>query len=161
MFLSSSLRFCGEGNKRYQTVWRTHTRIHNKSRTLTDTWYCFHAYFHRNLHFMLFSIIHSFFIASHKLVKTGFFFFFFFWGLHLRHMEVSGPGVELELQLLSYITATATPDLSLICELHLSLWPCQFLNSLNKATDPTHILMDTSWVLNPPSHNRNSYKTGF
>ena len=32
-------------------------------------------------------------------------FFFFFLGLHLRHMEVTRLGVELELQLLAYTTA--------------------------------------------------------
>ena len=34
--------------------------------------------------------------------------------LHLRHMEVPGPGAELEMQLLAYTTATATSDLSSI-----------------------------------------------
>ena len=33
-----------------------------------------------------------------------------FLGLHLRHMEVPRLGVELELQLPAYLTATATPD---------------------------------------------------
>ena len=37
-----------------------------------------------------------------------FFFFFFFFGLHLPHIEVPRLGVELELQLPSYTTATAT-----------------------------------------------------
>ena len=41
-----------------------------------------------------------------------FFFFFFlvFLGPHLRHMEVPRLGVEAELQLPAYTTATATPD---------------------------------------------------
>ena len=33
-----------------------------------------------------------------------------FLGLHQRHMEVPALGVELELQLLAYTTATAMPD---------------------------------------------------
>ena len=37
--------------------------------------------------------------------------------MNLRLMEVSGLGVELELQLLVNTTATATPDLSRICDL--------------------------------------------
>ena len=42
-----------------------------------------------------------------------FFFFFVFLGAHLRHTEVPSLGVESELQLLAYTTATATPDPSI------------------------------------------------
>ena len=38
------------------------------------------------------------------------FVFVFFLGPHLRHMDVTRLGVELELQLLPYTTATAMPD---------------------------------------------------
>ena len=48
------------------------------------------------------------------------FFFFFFLGPHPQHMEIPGPGVESELQLLAYTTATATWDLSHIHDLHHS-----------------------------------------
>ena len=41
-------------------------------------------------------------------------------GCHPWHMEVPRLGVELELQLPAYVTATATPDLSLVCNLHYS-----------------------------------------
>ena len=51
-----------------------------------------------------------------------FFFFCPFLGPHLRHMEV--PGLESELQLLAYGTATATLDPSHICSLHHSLRQC-------------------------------------
>ena len=63
-------------------------------------------------------------------------------------MEIPRLGVELELQLPAYTRATATApsDLSLICELHCSLWQHQVLNPLSETTDQTHILMDTSWV---------------
>ena len=37
---------------------------------------------------------------------------FFFLGPHLQHKEVPRLGVESELQLPAYTTATATPDLS-------------------------------------------------
>ena len=35
------------------------------------------------------------------------------------------------------------------------LWQHCFLNPLREARDQTHILVDTNWVLNPLSHNRN------
>ena len=72
--------------------------------------------------------------------------------LHPQHMEVPRKGVESEMQLPAYATATAMPDPSLICDLHLDLWQHQILNPLSK--DWTHILMDTSHILNLPSQNR-------
>ena len=56
---------------------------------------------------------------SYCNVKKFIPFFFFFLGLHLWHMEVPSLWVELELQLLAYVTATAMWDLSL-CDLHHS-----------------------------------------
>ena len=82
-----------------------------------------------------------------KFFIIFFFFTFFFLGLPVWHMEVSRLGVKLELQLLAYTTATATPDLSRICHLHHSL------NPLGKARDRIYIFMDISPVLNPLSHN--------
>ena len=73
-------------------------------------------------------------------------------------MEVPGLGVELELQLPAYNIATATPGPSCNCELHCSFRQCQILNLLTEARDPTHILINTSPVLNPLSHNGNSQK---
>ena len=35
---------------------------------------------------------------------------FWFFGLHLQHIEVPRLGIELDQQLLAYVTATATPD---------------------------------------------------
>ena len=60
-------------------------------------------------------------------------------------MEVPRLGAELELQLLTHATATATRDLSQVCDLHHSSQQYQILNPLSEATDQTHILMDTSW----------------
>ena len=66
--------------------------------------------------------------------------FFFFLGPHMRHMEVPGLGVELELPL------QPTPQLrAMLC-----------LNPQSEARDQTHILMDTSRVLHLLSHNGNS-----
>ena len=48
-------------------------------------------------------------------VDLSLFFFFCFLGPHLWHTEVARLGVELRLQLPVYTTATATSDLSLIC----------------------------------------------
>ena len=61
-------------------------------------------------------------------------------------MEIPGLGVESELQLLAYATATATPDLSPVFNLHHSSLQHWILNPLSKARDQTHIFM---WVLAP------------
>ena len=71
-------------------------------------------------------------------------------------MEVSRLGVELELQLPAFAIATATQDPGHICDLHHSSQQCQILNPLSKARDQTCVLMDTSGVHNPLSHNGNS-----
>ena len=59
------------------------------------------------------------------------------------HTEVPGLGVNLELQLPANTIATATRDLSCICNLHLSLQQGWFLNLLREARDQTCILMET------------------
>ena len=70
-------------------------------------------------------------------------------------MEVPRLGVKSELQLLAYTTATAMPDQSLICNLHHSSRQHWILNPLSEVRDQSHILMDTSWVHNLLSHDRN------
>ena len=70
-------------------------------------------------------------------------------------MEVPRLGVQSELQLLAYATATAMPDPSRTCNLHHSSWCCGNLNPLSEARDRTLILMDTCWVYNLLSHNGN------
>ena len=62
-------------------------------------------------------------------------FFFCFLGLCLGHMEVPGLGIELELQLPAYTTATATQDPSCICDLHHSQRRCWILHPLSEARD--------------------------
>ena len=61
-------------------------------------------------------------------------------------MEVPRLGIESELQLPAYTTATATQYLSHVCDLHHSSQQCQILNPLSKARDQTRVLMDTSRV---------------
>ena len=56
-------------------------------------------------------------------------------------MEIPRLGVKSELQLLAYTTATATPDLSIIYDLHHSSRKCWILNPLSKARDQTPIVL--------------------
>ena len=56
----------------------------------------------------------------------------------------SSLGVEWELHLPAYTTATATQDPSCVCDLHQSSWQPRILNPLREARDWTRILMDTS-----------------
>ena len=56
---------------------------------------------------------------------------FFFLGLHPWHMEVSRPGVKLELQLLAYTLATAMQDPSPVCRLYQSSQQCWILEPLS------------------------------
>ena len=76
-------------------------------------------------------------------------------------MEVLSLGVESELQLPAYTTATEMPGLSSVCNLYHSWQQCQILNLLSEAKDPASILVDTSWVLHPLNYNGNSYKLNF
>ena len=71
---------------------------------------------------------------------------FCFLGPHPQHVEVPRLGVQSELQLPGYTTATATAtqDLSRVCDLQHSLRQHQILNLLSRARDGTCVLMDTS-----------------
>ena len=71
---------------------------------------------------------------------------FVFIGLHPWHLEVSRLGIESDLYPLAYATATATWDLSHICDLHRSSWQRKILNPMGKAKDWTLVLKDTSWL---------------
>ena len=81
--------------------------------------------------------------VSHDPLVFYFIHLFIFLGLHLQHMEVPRLGVEWELQLLAYGTATVMPDPSHVCNLHEDL---AYDNSLSEARDQTCILMDISQV---------------
>ena len=72
--------------------------------------------------------------------------FFIFLGPHSWHMEVHRLGVELELQLPAYTTATGMWDPSRVCNVHHSLWQHRILNPLSKARDQTHNLMVPSQI---------------
>ena len=50
-------------------------------------------------------------------------------------MEVPRLGVELELQLPAYVTATAMQDLIHVCDLHHSSWQHRILDPLSEARD--------------------------
>ena len=63
---------------------------------------------------------------------------------------------QIGAEILAYSIATETPDPTHTCGLYHSLRKSQILSPLSKARDATCILKDTNWVLNPPSHNRNS-----
>ena len=66
-------------------------------------------------------------------------------------MEIPRLGVESELQLPAYATATGMPDLCHICDLHHSSWKHRIHNPQSEAKDQTHVLMDTSQVHQPLS----------
>ena len=71
---------------------------------------------------------------------------FCFLGPHLWHMEVPRLGVESELQLLAYTTATATGDLNCVCNLYHGSQQCWILNPLIEARDRICTLMDNSQI---------------
>ena len=71
-------------------------------------------------------------------------------------MEVPRLGFKVEQQMQAYATAMATLDPNSICDLSHSLQQCRILYPLSEARDQTHILISTSQVLNPLSHNVNS-----
>ena len=85
-------------------------------------------------------------VDAAKKKKKRLEFFIYFWGLHLRHMEVPRLGVELELHLPAYTTATATSDPSLIYELDHGSRQQWILNPLIEVRDQTQVLMHTSRV---------------
>ena len=69
--------------------------------------------------------------------------FCFFLRLHLQHIEFPGLGVESELQLPAYATATAMPDLSHVCNPHHSSRQHWIINPLSgPGIKPTSL-----WIL--------------
>ena len=88
-------------------------------------------------------MIYTGIFIRNEVLKKQICFFIFFLGPHPCLMEIPQLGVESELQLLAYTTATAMPDPSHICDLHWSLWQCEILNPLSKVSNQTHSLLDT------------------
>ena len=86
---------------------------------------------------------------------------FVFLGPYPQHMEVPRLRVKLELQLPAYTRATTTRDPNHICDLHHSSHQCQIVNPLSEARDWTHVLMDSSQICVPLSHDGNSWNDGF
>uniref|UniRef100_A0A8D0PQP5 Uncharacterized protein n=1 Tax=Sus scrofa TaxID=9823 RepID=A0A8D0PQP5_PIG len=72
--------------------------------------------------------------------------FICFFGPHPWHIEVPRLGVKSELQLPAYATATATQDLSHVCDLHHSSRQRRILNPLSEARDQTRNLMVPRWI---------------
>ena len=62
---------------------------------------------------------------------------------HPQHIKVPRLGVESELQLPAYTTATEIQDLSCVWDLHQSSWQRQILNPLSEARDQP----SSSWIL--------------
>ena len=75
-----------------------------------------------------------------------FFFFFVFLGPHSQHMEVPRLGVKSELQLPASTRATATEDLSRVCDLHQSAQQPRILNPLSEARNRTCNLVIPSQI---------------
>ena len=93
------------------------------------------------------TVLHTYaYICIHMFLFCFFWFFFWFLWLYPWHMEVPWLGAESELQLLASTTATATSDVSLICNLHHSSWKRWILDSLSKAMDWTSNLMVPSQI---------------
>ena len=100
----------------------------------------------RYLVYVFLSILNLLIYVSCQIGNSFYFIFifYFFLGPHLWHMEVPRLGIKLDMQLPA--SATASWDLSHICDLHHSSWQCQIPDPLSKARDQTCILMDTSWI---------------
>ena len=96
-----------------------------------------------------------------NILKTTELVCFCFFGLFRAVSAAYGSsqaGVELELQLLAYTTATARQDPSHICDPHHSSHQHQILNPLSKARDQTHVLMDlVRFVITEPQWELMNY----
>ena len=90
----------------------------------------------------------NFFNLALTVVLFLFLFLFCFLQSHPWHVEGPTLGVELELQLLVYTTATAIAmwDPSRVCDLHHNSRQCQVLNPLSEARDGTCVLMDPNQI---------------
>ena len=71
-------------------------------------------------------------------------------------MEVPRLGGDSELPLVAYTTATQHQIQAASATYTEALGNAGSFNPLGRVRDQTSILMDTSWVRNPLSHNGNS-----
>ena len=94
----------------------------------------------------------------HVFFGCPFFVFLPFLGPLSRHMEVPRLEVKLELQPPAYTRATATQDLSRVCDLCNSSRQRRILNPQSKARDRTRNLMVPSRIGYPLHHDGNSVK---
>ena len=94
---------------------------------------------------------------AHLPQSHYYYFYFCFLGLHSRHMDVPRPGVESELQVPTYITATAQQQIQAASVTYTTAHgSARSLIQLSKARDQTSVLMDTSWVCYQQSQDGNS-----
>ena len=127
----------------------------------TLKWRKYSSYFQSSKRFYdvpkhLWAIPPVFIIPNYMCCSVDLNFFFFLFRATPVAYGSSLAGGESEMQLPSYSTATAMPDLSHIHNLHCNLQQCWIFNPLSKGKDQTCILMDISQVLSPLSHNKNS-----
>ena len=98
----------------------------------------------------------AFYLDPHGVTRWGFFSTFLFLEPHSSNLwNFPRLGVESELQLLAYTTATIAGSEPQLQPAHSSQ-QCQILPPLSEARHWTRILMDTSWVLKRLCHNGNS-----
>uniref|UniRef100_A0A8D1I8Y3 Uncharacterized protein n=1 Tax=Sus scrofa TaxID=9823 RepID=A0A8D1I8Y3_PIG len=88
-----------------------------------------------NDHFIVVETEAQTFNQEISVIHRFFFFFFLLFRAAPWHMEVPRLGVELELQLPAYATATAMPDPSCVWDLHYSSQQHRILNPLSRARD--------------------------
>ena len=102
--------------------------------------------------FIFFSLFLSFFLS--------FFFFFPSQGCTQAHGSSQAEGLEVGGQIKTATASLHHSHSPTRSKLHLQTnhnsRQCQILNPLREARDQTHILVDTSWVHNPLSHNGHS-----
>ena len=72
-------------------------------------------------------------LTAFHILRVFVCFFVCFTGPFLWHVEVPRLGVQSELQLPAFTTATAMPDLSCVCDLHHNSRQSRILNSLSEA----------------------------
>ena len=132
----------------WRVLWETH-QIHHRFYMTVMMWYFFFfcaPKIQKDQGQKYFILMRKMKNAEYMKLGKLFFVLFFFLGPHPWHMEIPRLGVQLELQLPAYTTATATPDPTRICDLHHSSRQSWILNPLSKAWDRTCILMDTSQI---------------